>query len=234
MISQSSRWNWRRSFSGALKARPILDYSLKLYTIEYSKKKKKKTTQKKKEIYKKKMSCHGCDPYPRCSSSPSVVMILPQAQPLPPPPMYTTTSPYPMAQPSLSYALPPYPVGRPLSAAPYYAPSAPAYAPSAPMYAPSSPTYTTAPPAPYIPVGQSVTVARARQVEWEPDCSRTTCSRCSRPFSFFNRRHHCRNCGKLFCGDCTAYTLPLPEKGYHHYVRVCDSCVRVIAPSYCC
>ena len=34
--------------------------------------------------------------------------------------------------------------------------------------------------------------------KWEPDEGSLFCSRCSDFFNFFNRRHHCRLCGKLF------------------------------------
>jgi len=27
---------------------------------------------------------------------------------------------------------------------------------------------------------------------------------CEKPFTFLNRKHHCRFCGKIFCGDCSA------------------------------
>jgi hypothetical protein len=38
---------------------------------------------------------------------------------------------------------------------------------------------------------------------WAPDTSRTTCSICGDTFTFLNRRHHCRCCGQLVCGDCS-------------------------------
>ena len=30
------------------------------------------------------------------------------------------------------------------------------------------------------------------------------CFRCKRAFDFFNRRHHCRCCGRIFCAACSA------------------------------
>lgn len=40
--------------------------------------------------------------------------------------------------------------------------------------------------------------------EWQPDSAVQSCPICHRIFSFFHRRHHCRNCGRVVCGDCSA------------------------------
>jgi len=39
-------------------------------------------------------------------------------------------------------------------------------------------------------------------VEWAPDESVTRCTGCSEKFTFTKRKHHCRKCGKIFCGSC--------------------------------
>jgi hypothetical protein len=44
---------------------------------------------------------------------------------------------------------------------------------------------------------------------WVPDEQRAACTLCSAMFTLFTRRHHCRQCGEVFCAACTAYTLPL-------------------------
>lgn len=59
--------------------------------------------------------------------------------------------------------------------------------------------------------------------QWEPDSAAKRCRGCSVKFSLLTRRHHCRNCGKVFCSNCTTQSSAI-EGIYNERVRVCDSC----------
>jgi len=66
---------------------------------------------------------------------------------------------------------------------------------------------------------------------WKPDSEAKACAACHRPFTFINRRHHCRRCGDIFCNQCASYTFRLDRnckidsKGV--LSRVCRSCYNV-------
>ncbi|KAL4708586.1 hypothetical protein ACJJTC_014194 [Scirpophaga incertulas] len=68
-----------------------------------------------------------------------------------------------------------------------------------------------------------------RAPEWVPDIAAPACMRCAAHFSAFRRRHHCRNCGKVFCASCSSNSIPLPRFGQLKPVRVCEECFRSLA-----
>lgn len=44
---------------------------------------------------------------------------------------------------------------------------------------------------------------------WKPDSSSSTCTACHSTFTVFDRKHHCRRCGGIFCALHSRYTVPL-------------------------
>lgn len=69
---------------------------------------------------------------------------------------------------------------------------------------------------------------------WMPDQSCRVCYDCESQFTIFNRRHHCRICGKVFCGRCTVNTIPasvVDDWKYDHEegerIRVCSYCFKI-------
>lgn len=61
-------------------------------------------------------------------------------------------------------------------------------------------------------------------VRWVPDEDCEQCTACSAPFTVVRRRHHCRNCGRIFCNKCSRNSICIPELGYDRRVRVCNLC----------
>ncbi|KAK7363357.1 hypothetical protein VNO77_05497 [Canavalia gladiata] len=65
---------------------------------------------------------------------------------------------------------------------------------------------------------------------WMPDQSCRVCYECDSQFTIFNRRHHCRMCGRVFCAKCTANSIPAssdePNTGREDWerIRVCNYC----------
>lgn len=64
---------------------------------------------------------------------------------------------------------------------------------------------------------------------WVPDNSTDKCTACGQKFSGFTRRHHCRNCGNVFCKACTAEKRVLVHQAESEKpLRVCVLCVKVL------
>lgn len=57
---------------------------------------------------------------------------------------------------------------------------------------------------------------------WLKDDEASGCKQCRKEFSISRRKHHCRNCGDIFCNTCSSNELSLPS--YPKPVRVCDIC----------
>lgn len=59
---------------------------------------------------------------------------------------------------------------------------------------------------------------------WVPDASQPACFATGEKFTFFNRRHHCRVCGHIFCDRACDTLQAVPDLGHYQPVRVCDAC----------
>ena len=67
---------------------------------------------------------------------------------------------------------------------------------------------------------------------WMPDQSCRVCYDCDSQFTVFNRRHHCRVCGRIFCAKCTSNAVIHPSDKQKtscedkERVRVCNYCFK--------
>lgn len=65
-----------------------------------------------------------------------------------------------------------------------------------------------------------------RPPRWVPDEDAPRCMSCATLFTAFRRRHHCRHCGRVFCGICSNVSVPIPKYGFVKAVRICQGCYR--------
>lgn len=66
---------------------------------------------------------------------------------------------------------------------------------------------------------------------WVPDHMASHCFNCDCEFWLAKRRHHCRNCGNVFCAGCCHLKLPIPDQQLYDPVLVCNSCYEHIQVS---
>ncbi|XP_064208297.1 myotubularin-related protein 4 isoform X2 [Anguilla rostrata] len=66
---------------------------------------------------------------------------------------------------------------------------------------------------------------------WVPDHMASHCFSCDCEFWIVKRRHHCRNCGNVFCKDCCHLKLPIPDQQLYDPVLVCNSCHELLLES---
>ena len=59
---------------------------------------------------------------------------------------------------------------------------------------------------------------------WQPDNTAIKCSStdCFLEFGVINRKHHCRNCGKIFCDECCSKEMFVERYGKD--TKVCKKC----------
>lgn len=65
--------------------------------------------------------------------------------------------------------------------------------------------------------------------KWIPDKEADVCMRCNDvKFTMVNRRHHCRNCGYVICGDCSKHRFLLQCQS-DEPLRVCNVCFSALS-----
>jgi hypothetical protein len=111
---------------------------------------------------------------------------------------------------------------------------------SAPLPVPSAPQMTTTPnpqsipSSPLLPTKETLEEKSAHgedSMEWDsipcmdetderwvPDDAYNACMECKAAFNIFERRHHCRYCGRLLCNTCTEGTI--------NSLRACQECFK--------
>nr|XP_040055611.1 zinc finger FYVE domain-containing protein 26 isoform X1 [Gasterosteus aculeatus aculeatus] len=67
--------------------------------------------------------------------------------------------------------------------------------------------------------------------DWVPDTKQDVCMICRRErFTMFNRRHHCRRCGRLVCQSCSEHKMSVEGCPGDEEVRVCNECYAYFHP----
>ncbi|XP_003383169.1 PREDICTED: RUN and FYVE domain-containing protein 2-like [Amphimedon queenslandica] len=61
---------------------------------------------------------------------------------------------------------------------------------------------------------------------WEDEKDVLECRNCKATFSVARRKHHCRNCGQVYCSSCSDNTMQLASSAKP--VRVCDNCYQIL------
>ncbi|KAJ4445116.1 hypothetical protein ANN_06915 [Periplaneta americana] len=66
----------------------------------------------------------------------------------------------------------------------------------------------------------------ARPLYWVPDHEVTHCCCCEVQFSARITLHHCRDCGRGVCKECSMNRRAVPLRGWDNPVRICDQCMK--------
>ena len=70
-------------------------------------------------------------------------------------------------------------------------------------------------------------------VSWLRDEAAGACKKCHKPFTIYRRKHHCRSCGFIFCGQCSNYKTSILLNESNQWSakkqRVCLKCLRKLS-----
>lgn len=80
---------------------------------------------------------------------------------------------------------------------------------------------------------EQVDEREARATLWVPDHAASHCTACGAEFWIGRRKHHCRNCGNVFCSQCASQMHPVPHEQLYQPVRVCSSCFEALRSRPC-
>ncbi|VDN03405.1 unnamed protein product [Thelazia callipaeda] len=77
-------------------------------------------------------------------------------------------------------------------------------------------------------VNQNLQMDFAKQAsrKWLDDSEARNCHACNKPFTLTNRKHHCRECGQIFCSSCSSFSAKIAS--HKNPVRVCSACYEEI------
>uniref|UniRef100_A0A914H157 FYVE-type domain-containing protein n=1 Tax=Globodera rostochiensis TaxID=31243 RepID=A0A914H157_GLORO len=64
------------------------------------------------------------------------------------------------------------------------------------------------------------------EAEWMEDSRAVQCRMCDIQFGVLQRKHHCRNCGQIFCNACSSGRVKMPSSAQP--VRVCLNCFHLL------
>ena len=56
-----------------------------------------------------------------------------------------------------------------------------------------------------------ISIPKTTPIMWIPSENVTNCYNCGTTFSFLNRKHHCRMCGRVFCNNCSSHRSKIPS-----------------------
>ena len=63
---------------------------------------------------------------------------------------------------------------------------------------------------------------------WEQNDMSDECFVCHASFGLVNRKHHCRNCGRVVCSDCSMEKVRLDRIDAKGLFRVCRPCAKEV------
>ncbi|KAG9509041.1 RUN and FYVE domain-containing protein 2 [Fragariocoptes setiger] len=69
------------------------------------------------------------------------------------------------------------------------------------------------------------------QGQWMDSKNIKECTQCQQVFSLTNRKHHCRNCGRVLCTKCSDQVIDMAYSSKP--VRVCDHCYSILILKKC-